>query len=146
VLVEYARNVIGVANAAHAEVDPTAESPVIEQLVCSLLGQHRMVRTVPCTRAAAICGDAPFVGYYMCGYGLAEGWRSILEAGGLMIGGYAEDAGVAMFELPEHPFFMGTLFHPQVGAPDAAPHPVLGAFADAVAGGAASAAASNGPR
>jgi CTP synthase (UTP-ammonia lyase) len=131
--VEYARNVVGVADAAHAELDPTAELPVIAPLVCSLIGEHRLVRTVRGTRAAAICGEAPFVGYYVCGYGLAPTWRCALEEAGLVIGGYADDAGVAMVELPEHPFFVATLFHPQIGAGDVPVHPLISTFADAVA-------------
>jgi CTP synthase (UTP-ammonia lyase) len=130
--VEYARNVVGVAEAAHAEVDPSAESPVVAPLVCSLLGEHRLVRAVNGTRAAAICGESPFIGYYVCGYGLAPGWQAVLEGAGLVISGYADDAGVAIVELPEHPFFLATLFHPQVGAADAPLHPLLTTFADAV--------------
>jgi CTP synthase (UTP-ammonia lyase) len=89
---------------------------------------------VPGTRAAAICGPGPMHGYHVCGYGLAPDHIGTLEAAGLVIGGHAPDAGVEIVELPGHPFFMATLFQPQ-GRADGEPlHPLLTAFADAVAG------------
>ncbi|HKF75656.1 MAG TPA: hypothetical protein VKF59_05895 [Candidatus Dormibacteraeota bacterium] len=137
-LVEYARNVVGDAAAAHAELDPDAQDAVVVPLVCSLFGERREVRAVPGTRAAAICGSDPMDGFHFCGYGLAGGWVSRLVAAGLVVSGYAEDGSVEIVELPGHPFYMASLFQPQVGpdgAPDDAPlHPLLTSFAEAVAG------------
>jgi CTP synthase (UTP-ammonia lyase) len=137
VLVEYARNVAGIEGAGHAELDPDGETLVVAPLACSLVGETRLVRTVPRTRAAAICGEAPMPGYHFCSYGLAAEWRPALEAAGLVFSGCAEDGTAEIVELPDHPFFMATLFQPQV-APDEAskdsqPHPLLVAFATAVA-------------
>jgi CTP synthase (UTP-ammonia lyase) len=44
----------------------------------------------------------------------------------------APDAGVEGIELASHPFFLATLFQPQVGALAGAPtHPLIGAFLEA---------------
>ncbi len=47
-LVEYARNVAGIADASHTEID-SAGTPVVIPLACSLVGERRLVRVVPGT-------------------------------------------------------------------------------------------------
>jgi len=131
--VEYARNVLGIAGAAHAETDPDAESIVVGALACSLVGEVRTVTPVPGTRLAAICGSEPFAGFHYCNYGLAA------DLPGVVVSAHADDAGVEAFELPDHPFYLATLFQPQVGTAErGALHPVLSALLAAVSGAAAS--------
>jgi CTP synthase (UTP-ammonia lyase) len=127
--VEFARNAAGIAGAAHAETDPDGETLVATPLACSLYGEERTVVPVAGTRLAAICGAEPFTGFHFCGYGLAPGIEPRLEGAGLVIAAHAEDAGVEAFELPGHPFYMATLFQPQVGSSRAAAvHPLLAAL------------------
>jgi CTP synthase (UTP-ammonia lyase) len=131
--VEYARNVLGIADAAHAETDPDGTTIIVGALACSLVGQERTVVPVPGTRLAAICGSEPFAGFHFCNYGLAA------ELPGVVVSAHAEDAGVEAFELPEHPFYMATLFQPQVGTTERGTlHPVLSALLAAVSDAAAS--------
>jgi CTP synthase (UTP-ammonia lyase) len=128
---EYARNAAGLAGAAHAESDPDGETIVVEALACSLVGQERVVRPVAGTRLAAICGEEPFVGFHYCGYGLVPGMAERL---GLTVAAHADDAGVEAFELPDHPFYLATLFQPQVGTSERGVlHPLVGALLDAAA-------------
>jgi CTP synthase (UTP-ammonia lyase) len=129
--VEYARNVAGIADAGHAEVDARG-TMVVAPLACSLVGEYRQVSAVPGTRAAEICGTAPMTGYHFCSYGLAPEMVPHLEASGLVISGYAGDGTIEIVELPGHPFFLATLFQPQVGKGDGELHPLVSAFADAV--------------
>ncbi len=130
-----ARRLAGVADPAHAEADPDAADPVIAQLACSLVGERREVTCVPGTRLAEICGGEPFSGFHWCGYGLAEDFEERLESAGVVISARAPDAGVEAIELPAHPFFVATLFQPQVGALAGQPlHPLIGAFAEAARG------------
>jgi CTP synthase (UTP-ammonia lyase) len=128
--VEYARNVTGIADAGHAEVD-TAGTMVVSALSCSLVGQYRRVRAIPGTIAAAICGTEPMTGYHYCSYGLAPEMLPRLEASGLVISGFTDDGTAEIVELPGHPFYLATLFQPQVTPDDGALHPLLQAFADA---------------
>ena len=131
-VLEFAREVAGL-DAAQAELDHDAERPLIEQLACSLVGQERTVTTVPGTRLAAICGEQPFTGLHWCSFGLADAYVERLEAHGLVISAHADDAGVEGIELPSHPFFLATLFQPQIGSLAGKPlHPLLAAFAAAV--------------
>jgi CTP synthase (UTP-ammonia lyase) len=128
---EYARNAAGLAGAAHAESDPDGETFVVDALACSLVGQERVVRPVAGTRLAAICGTEPFAGFHYCSYGLVPGMAERL---GLVVGAHADDAGVEAFELPDHPFYVATLFQPQVGTSDRGVlHPLVGALLEAAA-------------
>jgi len=126
---EFARNVAGIEGAAHGETDPDGEAIVVGSLTCSLVGEERTVTAVPGTRLAEICGTEPFTGFHWCSYGLAPGVAERLAAAGLVIGAHAEDAGVEAFELPGHPFYLATLFQPQVGSSERATlHPLLTAL------------------
>ncbi len=120
-------------DAAHAEVSPGAEDPAIAPLACSLVGEEREVTPVPGTRLAALCGAAPFSGFHFCNYGLSPSAIARLEAAGAVIAAHAPDAGVEAFEVPGHPFFVATLFQPQMSALDGELHPLVTAFAEEAA-------------
>jgi CTP synthase (UTP-ammonia lyase) len=133
-LVEFAHNVAGIADAVHAESDPGARDPVVGLLGCSLVGARRTVTAVPSTRLAAYTGTVPFHAFHWCNYGLQQQWIPQLEDAGLVVSANAEDAGVEAVELPSHPFFVATLFQPQVGAANGSPlHPLIGALCAAAA-------------
>lgn len=132
VILALARRLAGIEDAAHAELDPAAAEPVVAPLACSLIGEEREVTCVPGTRLAAICGTAPFTGFHYCGYGLADAYVERLEAAGVVVSAHGVDAGVEGIELPDHPFFVATLFQPQIGAlSGAALHPLIAAFVEA---------------
>ncbi len=132
-VVEFARNVAGIVDADHAETAPGTGTLVVDRLACSLVGKERSVTAVPGTRMHALCGPDPFVGFHWCDYGLAPGHVDRLAAHGLVIGARADDAGVEAVELPEHPFFLATLFQPQIGSLAGRPlHPVIEAFVAAL--------------
>jgi CTP synthase (UTP-ammonia lyase) len=132
IAIEFARNVAGIGNAAHAETDPQAEEVVIAPLSCSLVGQRRTIHPVPGGRLAAILGDEPFSGFHYCSYGLNPAFRERLEAAGLRVTATAEDAGVEGIELPSHPFAVATLFQPQMESLETGElHPLLAALLQA---------------
>jgi CTP synthase (UTP-ammonia lyase) len=132
-VVEFARDVAGLEHAAHGETQPGAEQVVVASLACSLVGEVRAVSCVPGTRLAAICGTDAFPGYHYCSYGVADEHRGTIADAGLVLSAYAPDAGVEAVELPDHPFYVGTLFQPQMSSVDGGPvHPVVQAFVEAV--------------
>ena len=134
-VLEFARNVAGVTAAAHAETDPGAAGPVVARLSCSLVGEERAVTAVPGTTVAEICGAEPFAGFHWCNYGLAAAHESTLVAAGLVVSARAPDAGVEAVELPGHPFYVATLFQPQVGSSASGRlHPLIGALISAARG------------
>jgi CTP synthase (UTP-ammonia lyase) len=130
--VELARTLAGITGAAHAETDPDADELIVVPLQCSLYGEARQIEPVPGTRLAAICGDAPFVGFHWCGYGLDPRIEARLQSAGIVLSARAVDAGVEAIELPDHPFFLATAFQPQIGAGKSdALHPLISALVDA---------------
>jgi CTP synthase (UTP-ammonia lyase) len=120
-------------DAVHAEVSPDAADPAIAPLACSLVGEEREVTPVPGTRLAAICGSTPFTGFHFCNYGLSGAAVAGLEARGAVIAAHAPDAGVEAFEVPGHPFFVATLFQPQMAALDGELPPLITAFVEEAA-------------
>lgn len=135
-LVEFARNVAGMTAAAHAETEPDARVHVVSALACSLVGERRTVTTVPGTLVAELCGEAPFTGFHWCNYGLEPAHLERLVAAGLVVSATAEDAGVEAVELPGHPFYVATLFQPQVGSSaSGALHPLVTALVQHARGG-----------
>ncbi len=131
-VLEFARNHLGIREAAHEETEPDAEQVVVAALACSLVGEVRPVTAVPGTRMAEICGPEPFDGFHFCSYGVNPRYRDTLVEAGLFFSAFAPDAGVEAVELEGHPFYLGTLFQPQMSSIDGGPvHPLVLAFVEA---------------
>jgi CTP synthase (UTP-ammonia lyase) len=131
-VIEYARGVLGEAGASHAEADGQDASNVVVPLACSLQGEERLVTPVPGSHFASLV-EEPFVGMHFCGYGPRADLVDRLVAGGFVVGATADDAPVEVLELPDHPFFVLSLFQPHIGPSRGGPlHPLLVDFVRAV--------------
>jgi CTP synthase (UTP-ammonia lyase) len=128
-VIEYFRNVLGLARASHAESDGVDDTNVVRALACSLDGEERVVRPIAGTRFSRLVNDEQFVGMHYCNYGPgAEEVRRLVE-GGMVVEATADDAGAEVLELPQNGFFMLSLFQPQIGALAGKPvHPLLREF------------------
>lgn len=128
-LLEYARSVMGWTDATHAELDPEASArPVVSPLSCSLVDVEARVHLVPGTRIhQAYGGDAATEGYH-CRYGLNPAWRSALTGGSLVVSAVDDDGDVRAVEIPDHPFFVATLFQPERAALSGRVPPLLLSF------------------
>jgi CTP synthase (UTP-ammonia lyase) len=134
-LVEYARNVLGLTDADHEESSPDAQLKLISKLTCSLVGQKRIVGIVPGTQAHRIYGRNEATEIFACNYGLNEAFAQHMRSGELRVSGYDEDGTVRMVELPGHPFFIGTLFVPQMLSARGKPHPIIASYLQAANAG-----------
>lgn len=134
-VVEYARNVLGVRDAEHAESSPDATSQVITPLTCSLVGQQMEVEVRRGTKAFAAYGRTQTVERYYCKFGLNPAYLAQLEHGGLVVSGVDADGEVRILEDPTLRFFMGTLFVPQTSSAAGKPHAVVLALIRAAAAG-----------
>ncbi len=132
-LVEFARNVAGIADPDHAEEHPAARRLVVTPLACSLAGQEHPVRILPGTRAADLYGVRESTEPFFCALGLNPAYLAPLERAGLRFTGFGAEGEARILELPGHPFFMGTLFVPQAGRPRQDPHPLLSGLVTAAA-------------
>lgn len=129
VVVELARSLAGIAGATHGETEPDGADLVVAALGCALPGVYRPVDPVPGTRIAALCGSARFDAFHWCGYGVNEKYVAALEEAGVLVSARSEAAGVEAVELPDHPFFVATLFQPQMRTSESrAVHPLIRAF------------------
>ena len=86
------------------------------------------MKLVAGSRAAELYGVGEVVEPYFCNYGVDRRYASLLEDAGLRVSGVANDGEVRIVELPEHPFFVATLFVFQAGSPS---HPLVRGFVDA---------------
>lgn len=133
-VIEFARNVLGYPDADHAESNPDAPVLFVTRLTCSLAGATGAIHLRPATRASAIYGKSEIVESYNCNFGVSPKHESVLEANGLRIGGVDANGEVRIIELADHPFFMATLFQPELSAFSAAAHPLIVAFVEAAGG------------
>lgn len=125
VVLEYARNVLGITDAAHAEYDPYASNLFVDVLACSLAGRTMGVQLTPGSRVADAYGGLTTREKYYCDFGLTPQAATALTAGGLPITGVDQDGEPRVVELPDHPFFVATLFVPQTSSTADRPHPLL---------------------
>ncbi|MFJ5553086.1 hypothetical protein [Streptomyces sp. NPDC093225] len=130
-LLEFARNVCGLAGVAHAENDPDATDLLIAPLACSLVGHEGVVTAAPGSLAEEVLGAERSVERYHCNYGPDPRHLPALTAHGLVLSGHDEEGGPRIAELPGHPFFLATLFQPELYGDGSAPHPIVRALAAA---------------
>ncbi|GAB3701333.1 CTP synthase [Actinocorallia lasiicapitis] len=130
-VLEYARNVAGVPEAGNAESDPDGERLAIVPLECSLAGHETEVRIRPGSRAEAQLGPERTTERFFCTYGVSPDFLPLLDAAGLVFSGTDADGEVRIVELPDHPFFLGTLFQPELAGDGSRAHPIIRGFAAA---------------
>ena len=129
-VVEFVRDVLG-RPGTHAEVDGVGADNAVGALACSLVGEQRVVTPVPGTRFATLLGGASFTGVHYCSYGPTAATLSTLQQHGWVVEATAPDAPVEVLSYEPHPFFVLTLFQPQIGAIQwGRVHPILHAFVD----------------
>jgi CTP synthase (UTP-ammonia lyase) len=112
-IVEYARSVLGWADAEHAETSPEAARPVITLLACALVETTDTIRFEPGSRLANAYGRLEVVEAYRCRFGLNPAFESALLNGPLRATAHDGDGEVRGIELDGHPFFVATLFQPE---------------------------------
>lgn len=133
VVLEYARHVLGYADAQHAEYDPNASTLFVTPLSCSLVGSPMRVLLAAGSRAAACYGAAEAEERYYCRFGLDPARQALLHEGGLRVAATDDRGEARVVELPGHPFFVATLFLPQARSTADRPHPLVTAFVRAAA-------------
>lgn len=136
IILEYARNVLGFADAEHEETTPAASRLFISRLACSLLGRTMTIRLEPKSTLARLYGRTTIQEQYYCSFGVNPTYVETLRASGLRIAASDDEGLIRAVELPDHPFFLGTLFLPQHNSTAASPHPVISGFLKACALGA----------
>ncbi|MCX8229317.1 MAG: CTP synthase [Planctomycetota bacterium] len=140
-VIEYARNVVGIEGAHTTEVKPDCAHPVIdlmqEQKSVEDKGGTMRLGAYPCrlaegTRAADIYGHDMIFERHRHRWEYNNDYRQQLEASGLASSGLYEDKGlVEIVEITGRDFFLGVQYHPEYKSKPLAPHPLFLQFVHA---------------
>jgi len=133
-ILEYARNVLGLADAANAEIDPNASLPLIAPLSCALIDQDGGIDLLENSLIRDVCGTAHLTETYRCSFGFNPEYAHLLDGRDLRIVAWDQDRDPRAVELRGHPFFIGTAFQPERAALRGEDHPLINAFVRAAAG------------
>jgi CTP synthase len=135
---EFARHVVGMDGANSTEFDPETPYPVIDLLpeqkeVRDMGGTMRLgadpVKLHDSTRARSIYGEPVIYERHRHRYEVNNHLRRRLEQAGLVCSGTSpDDRLVEIVELPEHPFFVASQFHPEFKSRPLRPQPLFREF------------------
>ena len=148
-VIEYARNVLGLAGANSEEFDLTTPHPVIYLMrewydFRSQTIEHRdptsdkggtmRLGAYPCvvapgTKAAAAYGTGEISERHRHRFEFNKAYAAAFEEGGMVLSGLSPDGElVEMVELPESAWFLGCQFHPEFKSSPMRPHPLFREF------------------
>ncbi|GBE20795.1 CTP synthase [bacterium BMS3Bbin01] len=143
-VIEFSRSVLGLTDADSAEFNPTTTNPVIDlmesqQDVSDMGGTMRLglypAKLAEGSLARRLYGQELIYERHRHRYEVNNRYRKDLESGGMRLSGTApDDSLVEVIELPGHPFFIASQFHPEFKSRPDDPHPLfLGLIRAAVA-------------
>ena len=134
-VVEFARNVLGYADASSTEKDPETTHPVIcmmeEQKKTTIKGGTMRLGAYSCvlkegSLAASLYGGLSIRERHRHRYEFNSEYLDEFEKNGMMATGRNPETGlVEIVELPSHPFFIGSQFHPEYKSTPENPHPLF---------------------
>jgi len=127
-VIEFARNVLGLAQADHQKTNPKAAMPLISPLGLSLLGVKARVRFTEGSHLRQAYRTPGSIEEYHCSFGLNDSYRALFESGAMRITAMDENGEPRGIELQEHPFFVATLFQPERAGLHGQLHPLVNAF------------------
>ncbi|QIC62410.1 CTP synthase [Acinetobacter schindleri] len=150
-VIEYARNVAGIADATSTEFNRSTKSPLIglitewldergevqQRSVDSDLGGTMRLgaqksELVPGTKTAAVYGSDEIIERHRHRYEMNNRYIPVLEEKGMKISGYSPIQHlVETVEIPEHPWFIAVQFHPEFTSSPRDGHPLFAGFIDA---------------
>jgi CTP synthase (UTP-ammonia lyase) len=124
---------LGIRDAEHEESAPGASTLFISRLACSLVGKTQEIKIAPDSIAHRAYGKQGVMEQFFCNYGLNAAFRNEVDRGKLSITGVDPEGEVRIVELTNHPFYVATLFLPQVASKPENPHPLMLAYLKAAA-------------
>lgn len=132
-IIEFARNVLSITDADHAESNPYASRLVINPLSCSLKGQSLEIEIIKKkSLVSSLFNTGTITENYYCNFGLNPEYQEQMHQAGFNMVASDVHKEARIVELNDHPFFVGTLFVPQVNSSYDKPHPILTGLLDAM--------------
>lgn len=142
-VIEFARNVLGLADANSAEINPDTTNPVIhilpEKQNLTDLGGTLRLGQYPCvlnpeSKSFALYGQPEIMERHRHRYEFNNDYRQAMLDKGLIFAGTSPDNHIVeMIELPSHPWFVAGQFHPEFKSRPNKPHPLFRGFVTAAA-------------
>ncbi len=137
-VIEFAREVVGTADANSTEFDMFTEHPVIDFMpdqrdMEDKGGTMRLglypARLTPGSKAAAVYGQEVIYERHRHRFEVNNRYRQTLEAAGMVLSGQSPDGRlVEIVELRDHPWFVASQFHPEFKSRPERPHPLFDGF------------------
>ena len=137
-VIDWSRNILGLPDANSSELAPDTENPVIhimpDQQDISSKGGTMRLGDYPCltqthTRTRAAYGADMIMERHRHRFELNNSYRESLESSGLIVGGLSPDGNlVETGEVRDHPFMVGTQYHPEFKSRPNRPHPLFSQF------------------
>ena len=134
-VIEVARDIAGLAGANSSEFDPVTPHPVIallpgQEAIDDKGGTMRLglcpAKLSPGSRAHDMYGDDVVYERHRHRYEVNPAYHTVIEEAGLVISGISPDGRLAeIVELPGHPFFMASQFHPEFRSRPNRAHPLF---------------------
>ncbi len=140
-VIEFGRNVLGLTDAHSVEMEPNTPHPVInmmeEQKKIKMMGGTMRLGAYPCdiqqnTLAHRIYGETLILERHRHRYEFNNDYLDQYQAAGMVTSGKnPETSLVEIIELPNHPFFIGVQYHPELKSTVERPAPLFVSFIDA---------------
>jgi CTP synthase len=137
-IIELARHALGSEEPNSTEFDPHTKYPIIDLMadqrtIADMGGTMRLglypCRLVPGTKAAETYGVAEVEERHRHRFEVNNAYRDLLAQAGLVFSGFSPDRRlVEIAELADHPFMLGSQFHPEFKSRPTRPHPLFNAF------------------
>ncbi|UII30310.1 CTP synthase [Fulvivirga ulvae] len=140
-VIEFARNVLKLKDASSTELNEKTKNPVIdlmeEQKKVTDKGGTMRLGAYPCdlkkgSKASSVYGKVKISERHRHRYEFNNKYLEQMEKAGLMATGINPDTGlVEVVELKDHPWFIGTQYHPELKSTVLNPHPLFVKFVEA---------------
>ena len=137
-VIEFARNVCGLEGAHSSEIDEETPHPVIdlmpEQKGIEELGGTMRLGLYSCvlqegSKVRELYGESIIHERHRHRYEINNAYRDVLSRHGMLLSGVSpDDRFVEIVELPDHPWFIGCQFHPELKSRPNRPHPLFQGF------------------
>jgi len=140
-VVEYARSVLKLKSASSVEVNPKTKHPVIdlmdEQKTVKAKGGTMRLGSYKCrlekgSIAHKAYGKLDINERHRHRYEFNDAYKKKLEKAGMKVTGVNPDTGLTeIVEIPDHPYFIGVQYHPELKSTVENPHPLFVSFVKA---------------
>lgn len=137
-IIEFARDVCELPDPNSTEFAPECGTPVVNLMqtqreVSNLGGTMRLgaytARLRPGSKVAQAYGTTEISERHRHRWEVNNAYRDVLAEYGLRLSGQSPDGGlVELIELPDHPWFIGCQFHPELKSRPTRPHPLFAGF------------------